>query len=608
MPVMFPQTQTDTPPSKFIVCALLLLATWVYIFGLGGQYVPSNGDEMVYVHIARATAQTGHWLPLASELENTRNTKPPMLFWQAMVAGNWGQNWTMAALRTPSLIYILLTAGAIAWVVRLVTRNTASAMLAACVYLAFLSTFRYGRPYLTSAPETFWLSLPLFGLLIAQLQTPRGSNILNVQAPTGTALWLWHTLCGLALGIGLAYKSFALIAPAAAAWWLALMLTAWPPSWRSAFGTSMRVAFSVLLALGVFGLWFVLDPDPQAVWREFVVAENAAKFSDSRGYWAEALSLSGSSLWSQLLSFAVNAGFLACVVIGAAVLGLPRLYRLWRQPEKPDYLLVLLAWVGVWLLVFMLPSQRSARYVIPAMPAIAILLGLYWQRIPRFWFVPTLLLCAGALVFLARISWVGYSLDLYSAMEVAAALICASAGIILVLLGLWRASQTRLCALACTLLVYATFNLTVAPMDGAIGSYPAGTIRPLEPGKDPMRIAAPNAFNSQFERNRFVLEGNHRFVPYETEARAIGRLAPGASLPTPEQALQNLLRDFDAVIWIQSSPSETQALCLPDCKVLGTRWQLKSRYLSGEINRDNLWNPQEWLFRREWLLTRTTAP
>ena len=74
MPVMISPIQTDTPPSKVIVCALLLLATWVYIFGLGGQYVPSNGDEMVYVHIARATAQTGHWLPLASELENTRNT------------------------------------------------------------------------------------------------------------------------------------------------------------------------------------------------------------------------------------------------------------------------------------------------------------------------------------------------------------------------------------------------------------------------------------------------------------------------------------------------------------------------------------------------------
>jgi hypothetical protein len=70
---------------------VLLLAFAIYAQGLGGQYVPTNGDEMVYAHIARATVDTGQWLPLASELENMRNTKPPLLIWQAMVAGGWGQ-------------------------------------------------------------------------------------------------------------------------------------------------------------------------------------------------------------------------------------------------------------------------------------------------------------------------------------------------------------------------------------------------------------------------------------------------------------------------------------------------------------------------------------
>ena len=35
------------------------------------------------------------------------------------------------------------------------------ALLAACIYLAFFCTFRYGRTYLTSAPETFWLNVPI---------------------------------------------------------------------------------------------------------------------------------------------------------------------------------------------------------------------------------------------------------------------------------------------------------------------------------------------------------------------------------------------------------------------------------------------------------------
>ena len=70
--------------------ALLALAVGLYFFGLGSFYAPTNGDEMVYIHIARLTAEVGQWLPLVSDLDHMRNTKPPLLFWQALVAGDWG--------------------------------------------------------------------------------------------------------------------------------------------------------------------------------------------------------------------------------------------------------------------------------------------------------------------------------------------------------------------------------------------------------------------------------------------------------------------------------------------------------------------------------------
>ena len=158
------RTDNGAAPSRGWL-ALLLLAVLVYALGLDGQYIPSNGDEMVYAHIARLTAASKHWLPLVSELENMRNTKPPLLFWQAMVAGNWGQNWQLWVLRTPSLVYTLLITGAIAATVRRLSNDNRSALIAACVYLGFFCTFRYGRPYLTSAAETFWLDLPMFWLL-----------------------------------------------------------------------------------------------------------------------------------------------------------------------------------------------------------------------------------------------------------------------------------------------------------------------------------------------------------------------------------------------------------------------------------------------------------
>ena len=73
--------------------ALLLVAFAIYVYGVGGQYVPTNGDELVYAHIARLTAASGQWLPLVSDLHQMRNTKPPMLFWQPRGARPTPQTW-----------------------------------------------------------------------------------------------------------------------------------------------------------------------------------------------------------------------------------------------------------------------------------------------------------------------------------------------------------------------------------------------------------------------------------------------------------------------------------------------------------------------------------
>jgi len=569
--------------------ALLLLAAFAYAYGLDGQYVPSNGDEMVYVHIARETAATGQWLPLASELVDTRNTKPPLLFWQAMVAGNWGERWSMAALRTPSLLYLLLVSGAIVLCLRAVTQRWREGLMAACIFLAFLSTFRYGRPYLTSAPETFWFSLPLFALLWQRARLPAASPG-----------WLAHLLFGLGLGLGLAYKSFALIAPAAAAWWLALVASESYLSWRAVWQHTLKTGVSAVLALAVFGLWFVLDPDPQAVWREFIVGENAAKFSDARGWWQEAFSLSGSSIWSQLLAYAVNAGLLFFVIPGLAWLGLQRLPQLRKNWPLPPHQAILLAWALVWLLVFLFPSQRSARYVIPAMPAVAMLLALHWRDIARAWFLPTLLIAGLALLMIARIAWIGYDLGLSSTPELVLPLLVVAAGAVVIAVGLWRSAWSRGAAVLASLLVYVAFSLSAAPMDGPVGRYGAQAIAATPQGK----IAVPNGFNSQFERFQFLLPGGHQFLPYETGARAMARRAPGMPPPTAAEQMQQLLSTHAAVVWIQSESDQTTPPCLPACRVLGERWLLTSRHLPGEVRLDNLWYPQQWLYRREWLLVR----
>jgi hypothetical protein len=258
---------------------------------------------------------------------------------------------------------------------------------------------------------------------------------------------------------------------------------------------------------------------------------------------------------------------------------------------------VLVAWLLVWLIVFTIPSQRSERYVIPAMPALAIGMALLWQRIGRVWSLATLLLMAPALLLLARIAWVIGEMDVGSPLLSELTLLVAGLGLLAVFLGLFNARWTRNLSLLTCATVYASFGLMVAPLSHPDSDY-SPTVHAQLQGK---RVAVPNGFTGQFENYHFVLQGA-KITPFDAEGRNTGELYP--EMPAPER-LQRLLDEFDAVVWLQDDEDQEQPTCMPVCKVLAQRWHVKSRHKSGEITLDNLWYPQEWLFSREWLLVKT---
>ena len=565
---------------------LLLLASLVvlYFFGLDSAYAPTNGDELVYVHIARATAQTGHWLPLASELDQMRNTKPPLLFWQAMVAGDWGQNWSMAALRLPSVIYTLLTATLVALLTRRISGSVRQACIAATLYLLFFSTFRYCRAYLTSAPETFWFGLPLFAYLWIAAR-PTGA------VPRSAPFWL-YLISGICFGIGALYKSFALIAPACATLWGAALLAAPQPRRRALITSTLGAALSGAIALAVFALWFWFDPDPASVWREFVLGENTRKMDSALPYWQAAL-WGNDPVYKQLWAYPENAATLGLVVVGgmvsAAKLGW---HKRGAQTALPPVLHLLWLWPLVWLLVFAIPSQRDARYLIPAMPAVAIALALLWERIGRGWFVATALVLVPAILVVARITWVlgesdvGSPLLLWSAMALTLASLAAALAVVLM------PRYSRMGALWLCAGLYACFLFMTAPLDQRSAQFSPATQATLA-GK---RVAVPNGFTGQFERFRFVLPGAD-LVPYDALGRNTGVLEP--TMPAP-QRLGFLLRQFDAVVWIVESDAQPE--CLPSCRVLDKRWFVKSRHKAGEVRLDNIADPQQWLLGREYIV------
>ncbi|MBU0690099.1 MAG: phospholipid carrier-dependent glycosyltransferase [Gammaproteobacteria bacterium] len=545
----------ESRPLQYL--AAVVLAVFVYFYALDGLHIPRNGDENVYAHITRLTALSGDWLPLQSNLDNMRNTKPPLLFWQGIASTEGGAQWDRWHLRYPSVIYTLLTA----WLVFLLGRKLGGAWAvgatASLLFLAFFSTYRFGRPYLTNPAETFWLFLPFFTLLYWRERAFDSRFVVPL-------------LLGAITGIGLLYKSFALLAP------VGLALTWWYLFQRRyrlrpfLLHDVSRLAIVAIVALAVFALWFVLDPDPQAVWQEFVVGENAGKF-DPHGdsYWMKLL-WGGSSVWVLLLGYPLNAGLLAFPVMALFVVAWQRRYRM-NDEER-----MLWMWMIVLFVIFAIPSQRSARYLIDAMPGVALLLALNWQRIPRVVFIASLLASAAVL---ALFGWLAYNLEaqmsgLYDAAFWAVLAITLLLSVLAVLQARWTRGLTNVVALL-TLLVLA---MLLRPFDGEAGRFDVAAQQATQ-DKD---VWVPCDFRASWEDYRFLLPA----------ARIHGY---HAQPPVPMDELKANYALFAVQLPLQDKPCA-------ECEVLGSRLEIRGRHNDEEIKAMLGGDVMQQLFVREWLL------
>ncbi len=549
----------------------MLLAVCVYFFDLGGQHIPKNGDEYPYAHITRLTAASGHLLPLQSELDGMRNTKPPLLFWQGVATTHWGQDWTLWHLRYPSVIYTLLTGLLVFLLGWKLSRDPAKGFIGCLTFLAFFSTYRFGRPFLTNPPEVFWLFLPFF--------------ILLYWRPAAFVSRLVPVLLGVVVGIGLLYKSFALLLP------VGLALTWWYLRQRDyqlrgfILSDAWKLALIALISLAIFSLWFVLDPQPQAIWQEFIVKENAGKFdAQDAGYWSKFL-WGSSSVWVLALGYPLNAGLLAFPVI-ALLIDACRRYVSSSTSASDSSLLsdaekLLWIFLFVMFVVFSLPSQRSSRYLLAAMPALAVLCALGWERIGRGWFALTLVgvvLATGALAYLA--------FQLHIAMPEVAPYSMAYWGLLAVTcvfawLAMFLPALTRPGSSVAVLLLLFSLAAFLRPFDGALGQYGSSVQAQVE-GVD---VWAPYDFNAKDELYRFLLPG----------AKIHGYREPRQ--PDPRELAQRY-----PVFAVRVPLGVSLAEVCPGCRLIGERLDLRGRHTPQELQEILHGKVFENLFVKEMLL------
>jgi 4-amino-4-deoxy-L-arabinose transferase-like glycosyltransferase len=498
-------------------------------------------------------------------MEGIKNTKPPLVFWEGIASTGWGTDWTLFALRWPSVLYTGLTALFLFLAVSRFSGRRQTGLLAALVWLSFFATYRYGRPFLTDPPEVFWLSLPFFALLYWG------------RAAFESKL-LFPVLAGASFGMALLAKSFAFIVPAA----FALGLFYW--RWREwnipkvLLRDLYKVLLIAVLALGVFALWFALDPFPEAVWKEFVLGENAGKFQARSSNYLLDLVRGGDSVWMLALTTLANAGLFIFVLISALI----QCWRERRFMSLEESLLLLL--VLAFFIVFSLPSQRSGRYLLPVMPAFAAVIALHWDRLPAWGFRIALLL---QLLLLTALVWVGGNLQLsnflgqpgiwsYSLWH----WVFMGVAIALVLLGIFNRNRSKAIALAGCFLCYCALTSSLSPLEGALGRYSQATIQGLA-GKD---IWVPCDFRAKDEEYRLLLPG----------AILHGYFAKDAS------QIDFLTKNYPLVA-VQSAIGVEPALC-DSCKIVGKRMEMRARHSDAEIQAILKGQVGENLFVNEYLI------
>lgn len=542
----------------------LVLAVFAYFYGLDSRFAPKNGDEYPYMHIVRMTAGSGHWLPLQSEMEGLQNTKPPLIFWQGIVSTHWANQWSLANLRWPSVFYTALTAFILFLVVRRFSGKTHTGLLAALVWLSFFATYRYGRPFLTDPPEVFWLSLP-FLLLLYWGRCAFESKL------------FFPLIAGICFGLALFAKSFAYIVPAS----IALGLYYW--HWRhwSIPHLLMRDLYKLIiigvLALGVFGLWFALDPAPEAVWREFVLGENAGKFSARGSNYLTDMFIGDDSIWMLMITSLANAGLFTFVLLST-------LMQCWKERRflsSEEILLLLL--IATFFIIFSLPSQRSGRYLLPVMPAFAALIALHWDRLP-FWGFRIALLLEGIVV--VALLWLG--MQLHSSDSLAqgawtyhpAHWLLMGVSLFIVLLGLIRKSHCKTFALIGCFLTYCALTSSLSPLEGELGRFSAKTIAQVQ-GKE---VWIPCDYRAKDEEYRLLLPG----------ANLHGYLAKDA------EDVSSLTSDYPLVA--VHVPMDKELAVCDGCQIVGKRMEMRARHSDEEIKAMLQGKVGQYLFTTEYLI------
>ena len=370
-----PAPATPPPPEPSLparIAWLILILTTLYVcyFSHLGAIGLVGPDEPRYASIARAMAETGDWVT-PRLYGNPWFEKPPLYYWGAALSFKlFGVS--EAAARLPSAVSALLATLAIAWLaLRLYGPETARWLLLLLPTTVGMISFSHAAATDMPFSAMFTIAMVAAAILL-RLVPPERSPISapkqsSPQPPASSltsftsSTYFAAALFGFFLGLAVLAKGPAgMILCGGAAFLWALITKRWRDALRL-FHPAAIAAFC-LTALP----WYILcahrNPD---FFRIFIIEHNfkrflTPEFQHIQPFWfyAEIILLAFLPWTAQL--------------IWALVVGLKRVIQAKRLSAFTSFLL---SWAGFCIVFFTISRSKLPGYILPAIPAIALILS-----------------------------------------------------------------------------------------------------------------------------------------------------------------------------------------------------------------------------------------
>ena len=340
----FGESPRFRPALLVSLAGCVLLSAVLAFSGLGARPLISPAEAR-YALVAREMLESGDWIQ--PHFNHARYyEKPPLTYW--CVAASFRLfGFTEFAARLPSALAYIGTV-LVTFLLAFELVGSGTAPLAALIYATSLGPFLFGRFLFTDTLLVFWLSIALLGL----------ARIIRRPASWAGPVMLYAgaSLAGLTKGL------IGLLFPLAAAAAYAVFLGG------RGFVRRLRPWLGVSIVMIVFMPWhvFLASRDP-AFLPFYFVHEQISRFLGRRDP-IDYAPMSVPAFWTSTLLW-MFPWFLFLPI------ALPRRGGRWNRR-------LALAWIWSLGIVgfFTLTGSRMEYYALPALPALAVILGAGWRR------------------------------------------------------------------------------------------------------------------------------------------------------------------------------------------------------------------------------------